>query len=255
MCVPVDDITVRFQCKCPPTYTGRFCKTCESGYTGKNCEIKARSCRQYGNGTRTPGLYHILNQADKPRKVFCDFEKDSNLTWTLVQTYSFKNRGSFFQEPFFKDGSINQWNAVKDWFEHRHKRETMESIQNDSTKWRVTCDFDKNLTALRNDFMQGSKASVNILTFNEEGVCKKVEYVDIRGYSCSNCSVMLYQTDLYPFHMDTRESVESCDLKVEDSKWCQGQGGEDSFGYYHCRHEGHRCSATNTSTTNTWLGG
>lgn len=260
-CAPTEDIRARFKCQCPERFTGKQCGECASGYTGQHCQTRITSCRGYANGSRIPGIYDIRPSHDyknKKLKVFCDFEKDSNISWTLMQSYSLEH-SKMYQKPFYTDfpqnvGKLRNNLAKISWFSYRLGKAVMESIQSDSTKWRVTCDFDKNLTAIKTDFMQGSKADVDIMTFNGFGTCKKVDYVNIRGYHCSNCTAVLYQTSVYPFHIDARMSETKCEFTVENTKWCL-LGGEDSFGLYNCVHPEHRCSATQSSTTNTWLGG
>ena len=57
---------------------------------------------------------------------------------------------------------------------------------------------------------------VNILTFNGDGTCKRVDSVNIRDYNCSNCTALLFQNCYYPFHVGATQLL--CDLKVENFK-------------------------------------
>ncbi|XP_028406265.1 uncharacterized protein LOC114528752 [Dendronephthya gigantea] len=240
-CSPTDDIQDRFTC------------ACASGYGGKNCEARITSCRGYANGSRIPGIYNILDSANVSYKVFCDFEKDSNLSWTLVQSYSIEEK-AYFQKPFFNDLSRNA-ESPENWHSYRISMPRMQSIQNDSTKWRITCEFDKNKTVNKTDFLLGAKKDVDILTYDEFGVCKRLEYANVRGFDCFDCTLVLYQRTGYSLHSDAlRSQQKNCDLKVDVAKQC-GSGGEDNFGFYHCQNVEHRCSATPKSTTQTWLGG
>ena len=251
-CVPTDDIRNRFKCKCQNRFSGKYCTRCSHGYSGEKCQTRITSCRGYANGTRNPDKYYIRNREDKAVRVFCDFEKDSNISWTLVQSYSL-GLHKVYQEPFFTNLPKNS-SKPTNWFSYRLGKEMMQWIQTDSTKWRVTCDFDKNLTAIKTDYIEGEKADVDIMNFNGLEKCKKVNYVNIRGHNCSDCTAVLYQTSNYPLHIDARKSKTKCEFTVTDPKSCSS-GGEDSFGLYNCPHQDHRCSATDTSTTNTWLGG
>ena len=164
-CLPTDDIRNRFKCKCKHSFSGKYCNKCMHGYTGKNCLTKITSCRGYANGTRNPGIYYIRNHENKPVKVFCDFERDSNISWTLVQSYSFENRKAY-QKPFFSDFPMNASKPANNWLSYRLGKQMMNLVQNDSTKWRVTCDFDKTLTAIKTDFIEGTKADLDIINFN-----------------------------------------------------------------------------------------
>lgn len=257
-CSPTDNIQDRFTCACPTTFIGKNCKRCAPGYSGKNCDTRITSCRGYANGSRTSGVYHIFDSDNVIYKVFCDFEKDSNLSWTLVQSYSIENK-KMFNKPFFSDLSKNAENPLENWYSYRIPKVRMESIQTDSTKWRVTCEFDKDKTAIKTDLMQGSKKDVDIMTYDVFGECKRFEYINVRGYNCSNCTAALYQRQTYPLHSDARGSIKlHCDLKVANYTVCpfgQGTSGEDNFGLYQCQNKQHRCSATSKSTTQTWLGG
>lgn len=236
-------------------FTGRYCGTCASGFTGQNCSIKITSCRGYANGTRTPQSHVIRDDENQAVKVFCDFEKDSNISWTLIQSYSLEHAQTF-RKPFQKDFGKNQKDPMLTWFSYRLSKARMESIQKKSTKWRVTCDFDKDLKAItRTDFMHGSKVDLDIMTFSGHAECKKVDYINIRGYNCSECTAVLYQEiNGYPFHIDSRKSNSKCEFTAKNAIYCS-TGGEDNFGMYRCANAAHRCSTTQNSTTQTWLGG
>ena len=170
-----------------------------------------------------------------------------------MQSYSLEHSKTY-QKPFFTDSPMNTNKPANNWFSYRLGKQMMNLVQSDSTKWRVTCDFDKTLTAIKTDFIEGTKADLDIIKFVGFEKCKKVNYVNIRGHNCSNCTAVMYQTLSYPLHIDARKSKTECTFTVTDPKSCS-TGGEDSFGLYNCRNPEHRCSATNNSTTNTWLGG
>ena len=221
---------------------------------GKNCSARITSCRGYANGSRVPQTYVLRDSENSTFKVFCDFANDSNITWTLIQSYSLHNRATF-RKGLWLDIPKNILDPTKSWSSYRLPAAKMQMIQNDSTKWRVTCEFDKNLTAIERDSMRGSKADLDILTFNVFGKCKKVDYINIRGYNCSNCTVKLYQRPTYALHTDSIQAAKTCEFKLlREGKQCSNSG-EDNFGQYECINPKHRCSATAQSTTQTWLGG
>ena len=77
----------------------------------------ASSCLDfYRDGTRRNGQYDIVDQAGTPFKVFCDFESEDSLAWTLVASFSLLNK-SLFQDPFFKDRPRNESNP--NWVNYR----------------------------------------------------------------------------------------------------------------------------------------
>ena len=78
-------------------------------------EIK--SCIEiYKNGTRTNGHYFILGADDVELEVYCDFESEANSSWTLVVSYSLKNR-ALFRVPYFTNKPRNSTHP--NWSDYR----------------------------------------------------------------------------------------------------------------------------------------
>jgi hypothetical protein len=65
------------------------------------------------------------------------------------------------------------------------------------------------------------------MTFLGRGVCKKVEYVNIRGHQCAQCTSKWWQlNNVYSPHIDS--STNGCQFVPT-----QGSvSSEDNFGYY-----------------------
>ena len=116
----------------------------------------------------------------------------------------------------------------------------------------MTCRYDTdglNYT----DYVRGSNDKINILTYDGLN-CEDVEFIDIRGYNCTDCRAIVAQTRTAVFHVDSYSSEKHCSFKPRDSLAC-GDMGEDNFGIYACKNPLHRCSASETSTSQTWFGG
>ena len=123
----------------------------------------------------------------------------------------------------------------------------MESIQRYTTLWRMTCDF-QTIGVDYRDYIRGKKEELNVITFNGTDACKKVEYVNIRGHTCSQCTVPFFQMQNYNLHVDSMSTA--CDF--------QGSLGavysEDNFGTYANANSAFRCSNSIVGTTQVWFG-
>ena len=257
--------------KCNQCYNGGSCRSavntacnrcmCPPGFTGNLCQHPITSCRSYADGSRVPGNYDVLNAEMRPYEVFCDFELNSSMTWTLIQSYQLQNVEKF-RNSFFINTPVNSMTPT--WEAYRLSRNRMAMIRDDSTKWRMTCQYEvSNRKELYKDYVRGANEEIDILTYDNEQ-CVKLEYLNIRGKSCSDCTARVLQSHthnhtgyLYPLHIDTstwrsfgcsfgRYGV-ACFIPKD-------AGTEDNFGYYYCVNSDHRCSATKDATSQTWFG-
>ena len=94
---------------------------------------------------------------------------------------------------------------------------------------------------------------LDILTFNGGGECVNVEYINIRGQSCTACAAKFWQGPAQILHTDS-SIRHHCIFKFQESLGCRGLG-EDNFGWYKCINKQHRCSSSDEATTQTWFGG
>jgi hypothetical protein len=182
--------------------------------------------------------------------VFCDFDLNSSLTWTLVQSYELNNTKSLHKEPFLVDVPVNE--NTPNWKEYRLSKSKMQAIQDDSKKVRLTCNYATEGVVYR-DYLQAAKSEIDIMIFNDESKCTVVEWIDIRGQSCKQCNAFVIQSYRYPLHSDSyHPALKGCEFQPIES--IDTNGGEDNFGYYGCVNPAHRCTSSPTSTTQTWLG-
>jgi hypothetical protein len=187
----------RFVCKCSNGYHGYRCESCSPGFKGINCDERIISCRGYNNGSAVSGYYTIFGgrKLNSTYTAFCDFS--SNTTWTLVQSYSFENKDQF-QSPFSVNNATKKKNAQL-WKNYRLSKSKINYIMSDSTKWRFTCNYDSNGTVYI-DYATGLTTELDIIHFNDAG-CVKVQYINVRGWNCTNCTVYMMQFHDIPLHV------------------------------------------------------
>ena len=242
-CLPRDNYgqkARRFNCKCP------------DGYTGYRCQRPIRSCRGYSDGNRVAGKYKVLDVNMMSYEVFCDFDDNSAMTWTLVQSNQRKQTvpALSYDNPFNQD-NVFSWNG------YRLFKARMESIQKDSTMWRATCQYQEQGCS---DLVRGFNDKMDILR-NMDG-CFEVEYITVRGHSCTNCTVYFRQTDTCTFHFHFfKISDRNCEFKQQLKLDNYQTLTADYFGCYYLsdslNYEDtiHCCSQSPTATTQIWFGG
>ena len=236
-----DYTSPRFKCNCPP------------GYHGNLCQHVPKSCRGYQNGSRVPGLYKIFDDSMNPFQVFCDFDANSTMAWTLLQSFQLQYMSIFRNLMFTLNNPINE-NAPR-WDSYRLSRPRMQSIHQDSSKFRFTCNYDTDGVVYR-DYLQAANHQINILTYTNAEMCLLVEKIDIRGQGCEDCTAFIHQGSKWKLalHSDSYNAQTfNCEFQPSGSKHCDGRG-EDNFGAYGCVNEDHRCSASPSSTTQIWFG-
>ena len=233
-----------------PSSQKRFACNCPNGYQGERCEQPIKSCRGYSNGSRVPGNYTVIDGDLRPFQVFCDFDSNSSMTWTLIQSYKLKYREEFGGKTLSGDFPKNQYEPS--WSRYRLSKSAMGSIQSDSTQWRITCRYEAD-GVVYIDYVRALNKELDILTFDGKGKCVNVEFISIRGQNYTACTAGFWQGSEYILHTDSYS--EKCTFKPRGSLVCGGSRGEDNFGFYYCINEKHRCSSSDEATTQTWFGG
>ena len=125
----------------------------------------------------------------------------------------------------------------------------MVNIRDNSTHWRVTCNFPSGLDFT--DYPRATLQATDILTFVNQDRCRKYEYISVRGQSCTDCSGMIVQRDTQHMHTDSYWSGRN------GCFWDPRIGsvvGEDNFGFYNTINTQHSCTENSLSTTQWWLG-
>lgn len=202
--LPSQNDKKRFRCKCPDGYHGDRCeiKLCLPGYTGETCENHVTSCRDYAKGhrmNRTQGNYTLFDaNTNTTYDVYCNFDDTSAMAWTLVRSYSRDNK-HLQVSPFTKNTPVNE--ETPNWVSYSLSKSRIQSILQDSTKWRTTCNFELYVSSKQTsmDYIQANIATINILTYHTEG-CVQVEYIRIGPKQDSNVTVYLNQTTDVTLH-------------------------------------------------------
>ena len=130
----------------------------------------------------------------------------------------------------------------------------MNSTLSHSTHFRATCNFNTDGLVTK-DYLRSKTTDFNILVLKKNDSCEKVEYINIRGYDCYNCTAKMTQKISWHIHGDSYY-VDSCQFTSARNGAVKLPGGEDKFGFYGIINRSHRCTTKNTgnSTTQWWFG-
>ncbi|XP_067027253.1 uncharacterized protein [Acropora muricata] len=232
----------------------KFNCTCAIGYFGKFCEKKSpTSCRQLQLQEKKPrqsAVYTLYDPTSKSfYQTFCDFTSEKGFVWTLLDSFSLANKNHYNKQPLSQDYPVNQ-NSFK-WNKFRLSLPIMTSTLSHSTHFRATCKFDTDGLVTR-DYLRGKTTDFNILLLNS-APCVKMEYINIRGYDCYNCTAKMTQTINWHIHCDSYY-LDPCQFTSGRNGAFQLPGGEDNFGLYGTISSLHRCSSGNDATTQWWFG-
>ena len=253
ICKPINSLKQpwkRFACECP------------EGYHGDNCDEPITSCGGYLDGPRKSGMHKVMDSEKSMHEVYCHFQSD--VAWTLVQSYSFAN-GSSNSEFKQVRKSLCESHPLSEnaltWSGYRFSKARMESIKNNSTFLQFTCDYEKHLDIQKSDYAQ---IRLQIITTDVLECSYFTEYVAIcKGcgkvgkYDLNECKIKLHQNSYRPspLHVHIDETISSaCKF---NSLSCSGYAS-DYFGSYHrspeCVKKLHRCAQNANSTTQLWFG-
>ena len=233
----------------------KFNCTCAIGYVGRLCEKKSpTSCKQLQLQAKKPKnstVYTLYDPASKSfYQTFCDFTSETGFVWTLLESFSLANNYHFKAQSFDKDYPVNQNSLV--WNKFRLSLAIMKSTVSHSTHVRATCNF--NIAGLvTTDYLRAKTTDLNILQrIIISALCVKMEYINIRGYDCYDCTALMSQG--INWHLHTDSSLKSCQFKSASNGSVKSGGGEDNFGYYITINSLHGCTARDNATTQWWFG-
>ncbi|XP_067028464.1 uncharacterized protein [Acropora muricata] len=231
----------------------KFNCTCAIGYVGRLCEKKSpTSCKQLQLQAKKPKnstIYTLYDPASKSfYQTFCDLTSENGFVWTLLESFSLANNFHFKAQPFDKDYPVNQ-NSFN-WNKFRLSMPIMKSTLSHSTHFRATCNFNTD-GLVTTDYLRTKTTDLNILQLTG-WPCVKMEYINIRGYDCYDCTALMAQS--IQWHLHTDSSGQSCQFKSASNGSVKSGGGEDNFGYYNTINTLHRCTSGDDATTQWWFG-
>lgn len=216
--------------------------------------VTAQSCLDYlKRGVKTDGYNSIKNYGTDGwvHTVYCDFQSEPGFAWTLVESFALKNKllPAFRIHPLKVSAPVNPYSP--NWNLFRMSFLQMSRLRAQSTHWRVTCSFQTNSVDIYRDYARTSFKKFDVLDYVGVNVCKKMEYINIRGQQCTECTVGWIATlNKFATHIDGPAST-TCQFKPgKDAVYT-----EDNFGLYWASNKKFRCTTSPDATTNYWFGG
>ena len=183
-----EDAKNKFNCTCAAEYCGRFCQ-----------KRRATSCKeqlQKNRGSRSR-VYQLFDPTTiSLYEVFCDANSEKGFVWTLIESFSRRNKNEFANKPFYKGYPITQDSFT--WSKFRLSLPRMIVTANRSTHVRATCNFNTEELQYR-DYFRAKLSEIDVMRLNFDG-CKKYEFISIRGYNCANCTAHFVQRDFWHAH-------------------------------------------------------
>ena len=175
---------------------------------------------------------------------------EAGSAWTLVTSFALMNSVMTQNlKTMQHNAPLNEHSP--NWNLYRMSLAQMTHLKSQSTHWRTTCSFSAYKVDYT-DYVRAKFTDFDILTFSGSGICKKVEYVNIRGHQCAQCTTKWWQSTHVAPHIDS--TVTGCQFHAT-----QGSvSSENNFGHYSPSsvvNKKFRCSAGPLSTTNWWFGG
>ena len=210
-----------------------------------------RSCLDLmRSGARASSFYYIRDSRNNPIPVFCDLTSEPGWAWTLVMSQSFRNRKikQLMRVPLYRDAPLNVSNP--NWDEYRLSLQQMNDLRAVSSHWRITCNFPTEVLEYR-DYTRGNFSRVNLLSFDGHNVCKKVDYMNVKGRNCSHCPVAWWQDSVTIFHHDL--SLGRCFFETFIRR-VSSVYNADYFGWYENVDSSFACCLDDSSSTNHWFG-
>ena len=115
-------------------------------------------------------MYQLFDPTTKTMyEVFCDAISEEGFIWTLIESFSRRNKNEFEDKVFFKDYPKNQ--EAFTWGKFRLSLLRMTATANRSTHVRATCNFNTEELQYK-DYFRAKLSDIDVLRLRSEG-CKK----------------------------------------------------------------------------------
>ena len=180
--------------------------------------------------------------------MYCDLASESGWVWTLVMSMTLGNRNEqFAQKGFLADSPRNA--EIPNWQTYRLPLTRMMELRSHSSHWRVTCSF-PTLGVDYRDYARAKFEEFELLSFKANRRCKLMEYMDVRGHACHQCTAAWAQ-DKNDF-LTHRSGVDHGCTRRQTPKHVNG---EQTFGRYKKgRNPKFRCTSGDSAVTSYWFG-
>jgi len=201
------------------------------------------------SGRVSDGYYQIVGAGGETWIVYCDFNSEVGSVWTLVTSWSLKNKNmpAFRTRAFTQDAPVNE--LTPNWNVYRMSLEQMKYLQARSTHWRATCQFDKGGVDYI-DYMRGNFADFDITSFIGDQVCRKVDYINVRGIGGHTTATFWQIENTYILCTDSSIRGSGCEFDARAG----AAPSEDNFGYYGTINNAFSCTSGPSATTQYWFG-
>ncbi|XP_032237939.2 uncharacterized protein LOC116618425 [Nematostella vectensis] len=217
--------------------------------------VAAKSCTDHMvSGSTTDGYYQLQDSQGKTYTytVYCDFNSEPGVAWTLAMSFSLANNvlPQFKSTPLSSDAPVNE--KSPNWPAYRLPLTRMKALLAHSTHWRVTCSFPKYGIDYK-DYLRARLKYFDPISLNGSKVCKKVEYINIRGQPAAHTSAPFWQKN-YMLHVNSNISA----TQASGCAFSAAAGSvtnENNFGFYEAVNTKFRCCESPSSTTQYWFGG
>jgi len=211
--------------------------------------FRPTSCLDYLlRGASECGIYRLYDNSGNSFPAYCDLKSEPGTAWTLVMSWSNKNRQIpvFNKNPFKNSAPVNE--NSHNWNMYRLSLARMRSLQSHSTHWRATCSYPTHGIDYT-DYLRGSFKDFNIVDYIGSGKCKKVEYINICGHMGIHLTVPFWQLANQEL-LHTDSSHTTCQFNPKSGSL----SSEDNFGWYGTINPKFRCTQGPQSTTQWWFG-
>ncbi|KAJ7381059.1 hypothetical protein OS493_004655 [Desmophyllum pertusum] len=126
----------------------------------------------------------------------------------------------------------------------------MQHLAVNSTHLRVTCNFHSQGFHYT-DYARADLKSHNLFD-TWRHVCKRYEYLNIRGIDCNDCTALTNQKDGDSWFIESYDSKKTYRCEFDGRP---GMGSKEfNFGRYVYKNPEHRCTSAPSSTTEHWFG-
>ncbi|XP_068683683.1 uncharacterized protein [Montipora foliosa] len=213
--------------------------------------VRPTSCLDYLiKGASKCGIYRLYDNTGNSFPAYCYLKSEPGTAWTLVMSWSTQYRSlpALQRTPFKINAPVNE--NSHNWNQYCLSLTRMRSMQSHSTHWRATCSYPTHGVDFT-DYVRGTFKDLNIIDYSGNNLCKRVEYINIRGHTGILKTVPFWQgSKAGEEFLHTDSGATTCEFKANSGSVYS----EDNFGLYRYINHKFRCTRDNNSSTQWWFG-